>query len=362
MVMKFGLRKIITLLLIPFVLYGLYFLYSEKKAREVYAEDPLIVTIDGVDATLEPMFELFDMKPGDEVERCFEVKNSSPDSISVVMTGLKKEEDKNFSEILDIEIYDSSSLNIIFSGILKDFLESFPYNLGNFNSGSERKYCIFVKFPESAGNEYQKALLVFDVIWKTELPDLELPPECEHLRGKITKVVEGTEGNDRLHGSISNELILAYGGNDRIDASSGADCIVAGDGDDRVDSESGNDVILAGGGNDRVKSGSGNDKVWGGEGNDDINLGTGDDLAYGEAGEDNIDGGNDNDEIYGGFGNDTLRGGSGNDKLYGEEGDDYLRGNSGDDILDGGSETDKLKGNSGTDTCIDGEDNSSCEI
>ncbi len=338
----------------------MFFVYRNTKTNEIYAVDPLIITYNG-DAPPDPMFTLDDMKPGDKYERCFNLKNGSPESFAVEMTGFKTQEEKNFTEILDIQIVDTSTNTVIFSGLLKDFFAAPPFNLGDFTAGSDKTYCIKINFPPEAGNEYQQALVIFDIIWRTELPTSDIPSECDHLANQIVDVIYGTEGNDNIHGNIQSNLIYAYGGNDKIDSSSGNDCVVLGDGNDKVGSESGNDTVLGGPGNDRIDSGSGNDRIYGGEGNDNIDTGSGDDLIYGGGGQDNIDGGNANDEIYGGDHNDTLRGGTGNDKVYGEGGNDTLQGNSGDDILDGGPDIDNVTGNSGTDTCT-GETLNSCEL
>ncbi|KKR28936.1 hypothetical protein A2715_05875 [Candidatus Woesebacteria bacterium RIFCSPHIGHO2_01_FULL_39_32] len=361
---EFTKKRFLLFLLLPFVFYGFYFVYSQHNSRgvETYAVDPLIVTYtpEGPPPN-PPMFVVTNMLPGDEKQKDFNVKNDSGEDESVTMDFVKTDEYKAFAGILDVEVTELTS-TLIFSGKLQALFDAPLFNLGNFPAGADKSYRVKVKFPSSAGNEYQEARVIFNIIWQTDAPGIELPPECQHLSGVITSVIEGTEGNDNINGTIANEFILAKGGNDRIDSNGGHDCVVGGEGNDRIYSGSGDDVDLGGNGNDRIRSGSGNDKVWGGTGNDDIDVGSGNDLAYGNEGEDDIDGGDGDDEIYGGSENDEIRGGSGNDKLYGEAGDDKIRGNSGDDLLDGGLDLDNLRGNSGTDTCIGGETTSSCEL
>ncbi|WP_368412644.1 calcium-binding protein [Dongia sp.] len=123
--------------------------------------------------------------------------------------------------------------------------------------------------------------------------------------------IEGTNGDDELHGSEYDDIINAHGGND---------------------------------------------DVYGGDDHDTIDLGEGDDYALGEGGNDWIQGGSGNDAILGDFadadgtpldGNDFLDGGSGNDILYGAGGDDNLFGGSGTDFLDGEDGNDMLIGTSG---------------
>ena len=372
-------------LLLPFVIFGVIYLYHQNRIKNIYATDPLVVTYAGGPPTL-PMFVVTGMLPGDETEKTFNVENDSPNLVSEVsMEGAKTDEEKSFAEILDVEITELPS-TVIFTGKLQNFFDNPPISLGSFPAFSNSDFRVKVKFPFEAGDEYQEAMVKFNLKWvatgegtgtptppngptstptvgPTPTPNGEvLPIECNHLEGKLYSIIEGTEGDDKLHGDVNSNLILAKGGDDEVDASSGDDCVVLGEGNDEVDSESGNDVIIAGGGNDDVDSGSGNDIVYGGEGNDDIELGSGNDKAYGEGGNDDIDGGADNDEIYGGLGEDILRGGAGMDKLYGDEGNDDLHGISGNDFLDGGADTDDLHGNWGTDTCLNGESNSSCEI
>jgi Ca2+-binding RTX toxin-like protein len=376
-------KRILTLVLLPFVIAGIVYIFNHKKAAEATACDLLKITYNG-DSPPDPIFILDDMKPGDVYQKCFKVKNvNTTDSFDVLMRGKETLEEKNFADVLEIIINKSGGSDIYggsagFKTVQNFFNEPNPIDLGGFSPGNENIYCITVKFPPEAGNEYQMAKLVFNIFWSTGISESKIPPECKFMT--ITRIIEGTDGDDNIHGSTASELILGKGGNDKIRASSGNDCIVGGDGNDYLEGESGNDVILGGegndhidagygndivyggGGNDKINTGSGQDLVYGGDGNDNIDLGSDNDKAYGEAGNDNIDGGDGNDEIWGGDGNDVLRGGVGNDKLYGEAGNDTIHGNSGDDFLDGGADTDNLHGNTGTDTCVNGEVKASCEL
>lgn len=395
-----GKSKILALMLLPFVVYGLYYVYTNTNSKGIktYAVDPLIVTYDGGPPP-NPMFTVTNMLPGDEVEKIFNVENDSPDAEGVTMEAVKTEELKAFSGILDLEITGIASSTLVFSGKLQAFFDLPPINLGSFPAESNKSFRVKVKFPFDAGNEYQEAKVVFNIFWQTGSPPIELPPECAHLAGIITSVIEGTEGDDRINGTRASELILAKGGVDKVRASGGDDCIVGGDASDRLlDGSDGNDVIIGGPGDDTIDgsddqdilygnegndtidgsgdedliyAGIGNDDVDGGEAADVIYLGEGDDEAeggsgndniYGEQGNDEIDGEAGNDFIHGGLGDDELKGGSGSDEIYGNEGNDTIRGNSGNDKLDGGSENDNLDGDSGTDTCINGETESSCEL
>ena len=355
--MKINIRRLLLLALTPLVAFGLYRVIQESRTKEVQAVDPLTITYHG-DETPLPVFTVENMLPGDEVEEEINVKSNAGSTLAIAARFEKTEETQEFADILETEINVNPT---IFTGTLEGLFSAGNVFLFNLAPGEDKSFRVKVKFPSSSGNEYQNARVVFDIIFATHIT-IDLPPECQHLAGSITNVVEGTEGNDNLHGTVQGDLILAKGGNDKIDSSSSGDCVVAGEGNDKVFSESGNDVVLAGPGNDRVDSGSGDDKVYGGSGNDNIDLGSGNDKAYGEEGEDNIDGGSGEDEIYGGSENDTLRGGADNDRLFGEGGNDNIQGSSGNDLLDGGPDHDVLNGNNGTDDCDNGETLISCEL
>lgn len=195
----------------------------------------------------------------------------------------------------------------------------------------------------------------------TDDPGYTLPPECQHLSGKIDNYIQGTDGNDKLDGTIGNDFIVGLGGRDRIDGSSGDDCIVGGDGRDELDGGSGNDVLLGGADNDEIDGGSGEDYIEAGEGNDEVDGSAAADIIYGGPGNDKLDGGSGDDLIRGQEGNDEIEGGSGVDDIHGDEGDDVIEGDGGDDRLNGGPDFDQLDGGAGTDTCIEGETLKKCE-
>lgn len=356
-------KRLLLVILLPVVVFGLFYLY-QKKVNADEPENILEVTYDG-HTPEDPIFVVTNMLPGDSISKIFKVSNLSSTSFNIGMKAILKEEEKEFADILEI-IISEVGFGDIYGGsqgfkTLQNYLdEPDPLDLGNFGSESFKNFKIEVKFPTSAGNEYQLAKVVFDLQWSADIEGGKIPPECKHL--PITKIVSGTEENDKIYGSTASELILGKGGNDKISASSSGDCIFGGDGNDHIDSESGDDVVFGGDGNDKIKTGYGNDTVFGGDGNDNIDTGTGDDKVWGGEGQDNIDGGNDNDELHGGLGNDVIRGGGGNDLLYGDEGNDTIHAGSGNDYLNGGPDTDNLHGNSGTDTCEFGESVNSCEL
>ncbi|WP_417544871.1 calcium-binding protein [Marinobacter sp.] len=103
-------------------------------------------------------------------------------------------------------------------------------------------------------------------------------------------------------------------------------------GDDLIHGFSQDETINGGEGVDEIYGYEGADTIHGGAGNDMLTGGTGGDTLYGDDGVDILRGGDGNDELYGGQGVDDLHGDSGADVLSGGTGDDYLRGGHGDDV------------------------------
>lgn len=118
------------------------------------------------------------------------------------------------------------------------------------------------------------------------------------ISGNPNAITYGTQGDDVICGTDSNDIILAKGGHD----------IICG--------QAGNDIILADNGHDRV------------------NAGPGDDVVDGGAGLDMLDGGSEDDTLLGGGGMDLLYGGTGYDYLSGGNGWDMLNGNADEDICE----------------------------
>jgi Ca2+-binding RTX toxin-like protein len=207
-------------------------------------------------------------------------------------------------------------------------------------------------------------------------------------------IINGTNGNDNLVGSSTNDILfgglgadtLIGGlGNDILFGGLGADTLIGGLGNDILDGGSGDDILDGGLGNDILFGGLGADTLIGGDGSDiyhvdnagdvvteyfDGDLGGVDTvfssvnftLGFGLenltlTGFSNINGtGNGNNNVVignsannildGGLGNDTLIGGLGNDTLIGGLGADTLTGGLGADTLTGGLSADTFVFNS----------------
>jgi len=193
---------------------------------------------------------------------------------------------------------------------------------------------------------------------------------------QLTHLV-GLGGDDRLFGSVEDnileggegfDVLVGDAGNDRLDGGINVDWMEGGQGDDVYVVDHPSDVVneLPNGGYDivisnftspglapnteelimtttvSVSSGSGNagdnvitgtnsqNALYGREGNDTIYGLGGNDWIYGNGFNDAID---DDDVLFGGDGDDRLYGGNGNDTLNGGEGADSLSGTLGNDTV-----------------------------
>jgi len=338
------------------------FLGYISTIREARAYGSLMV--DTAVPSGEPIFVIANWLPGDCETRTVTITQGEDTQTAVATKGLEITSVNNLPEVTDFSII-SESENY-FLGTLTEFFAASGapdgISLGSLNPLETRVYEFTACFRENAGNEYQNASVVFDLVFgETFDNDIELPSECSHLAGIITARIDGTTGNDRIRGSHESELIVGYGGNDRLDGGGGHDCIVGGDGNDNLEGGHGQDVVIGGSGNDRVEGGSLNDIIYGNEGNDRLWGGSGDDFIYAGVGNDRANGDSGNDQIYLGDGNDQADGGSGDDTIFGEGGDDRLNGGSGKDSLWGGAGHDRINGNSNVDSCYEGEHYTSCE-
>ncbi|MFK7869877.1 MAG: calcium-binding protein [Roseobacter sp.] len=216
--------------------------------------------------------------------------------------------------------------------------------------------------------------------------------------------IDGTEGNDALQGSDSDDVINGLDGNDLLIGKAGTDSINGGAGDD---------TLLGNRGDDALRGGAGTDVLFGDEGSDRylFGLGWGDDVIFNAPAFDSVGdvdaiefdtdilpedisvsrqardiilthvngdtitlarfdftSGNRIDEVRfengtvwtaadlidmsnpGTEGDDVIEGTSGDDILNGLGGEDLVTGNDGDDIVDGGDDDDTIFGQDGNDT------------
>ncbi|MEF2229337.1 MAG: hypothetical protein V3571_00255 [Pseudodesulfovibrio sp.] len=188
-------------------------------------------------------------------------------------------------------------------------------------------------------------------IGEAEVRDLLAPPSEELSDTELSAVVggktgsnlTGTDGDDKIFGSIS--------GDNQLDGGGGNDWIVGYDGDDQIQGGDGDDTINSGWGGDTLDGGGGDDLMDGGQGDDTMSGGEGDDVMYGD---------DDGWLKFNSDGDDLMDGGDGDDMISGQNGEDTLIGGAGDDTLDGGDDNDILSGGSGSDVFVfdshDGQD------
>ena len=78
-------------------------------------------------------------------------------------------------------------------------------------------------------------------------------PSISRDPGSIpVNVIAGGPGNDRLNGTVRDDLMFGGRGNDVIHGRAGNEVIYGGPGNDRIDGGPGNDRIDGGPGNDRI--------------------------------------------------------------------------------------------------------------
>ena len=80
----------------------------------------------------------------------------------------------------------------------------------------------------------------------------------------------GTAQNDKIGGTVIDNIIFGKGGHDEIGGSSGDDKLYGGDGDDVLVGNTGDDDLFGAAGNDLVEGSSGEDRISGGNGDDSL--------------------------------------------------------------------------------------------
>ncbi len=124
-------------------------------------------------------------------------------------------------------------------------------------------------------------------------------------------VISLTDIDNKIIGSVGEDVIYGRDGNDRLSGEAGADFILGQAGSDGMSGEDGDDILVGGQGNDHIYGNLGNDiifgdsasdRLWGGGGNDQLFGGFGDDRLFGEAGRDTLTGGLGNDAFVVGVG------------------------------------------------------------
>jgi Ca2+-binding RTX toxin-like protein len=156
-------------------------------------------------------------------------------------------------------------------------------------------------------------------------------------------VVDGTAGDDTIHGSYVDAEGDAIG--------SGNDMVAAGDGDDDVFTEGGDDSVSGGDGNDIINGGAGADVLDGGAGNDTVRYSSSTEAVVVDLSTNTTSGGDATGDVISGFEN--VWGGAGDDTLTGDDAGNSFAGGAGNDSISGGGGNDRFHGGQGADT-LDG--------
>ncbi len=204
---------------------------------------------------------------------------------------------------------------------------------GDLNGDGEPDYVAAAFLADAAGNKDQGRLYFF----RSKVATVCANSKGVKVLGKTNsggRVLQGSNGDDRICGTSAGDVITGNGGKDVISGGGGDDRINGGSGDDRID---------GGSGKDRISGSSGNDVISGGSGNDRINGNSGSDRINGNSGNDRITGASGNDVISGSTGKDIISGSSGNDRLSGNSGNDRISGGSGRDRISGGPGRNQVK-------------------
>jgi Ca2+-binding RTX toxin-like protein len=197
---------------------------------------------------------------------------------------------------------------------------------------------------------------IFDPVAAGDVAATEVP--SDDVAGGLAPpaAASAAAGAEAAAGGAINITVAAGAPVDDLGLASSSSDADASSSDGRIGSvingTDGDDVIHGTPYDDRLLGGPGDDTIYGYEGDDLLDGGPGDDRLFGGPGNDQLLGGEGNDRAFGGTGDDLLLGGSGNDRLFGEEGRDRLDGGSGDDLLDGGPDADRMVGGSGDDLLI----------
>jgi hypothetical protein len=224
-----------------------------------------------------PLFVINKMLPGECESREVLIKNNGSVSSRVYIRAVSLSD--QISSQIQISVFsdDQQLRSYSLTSFFGESATSSGILLDQMTPGESKEVRISACLSPSTGNVFELKQVRFDLTFSEVVDRFSLPTECDELKNKITRKIEGSDRSDRIKGGHENEYILGKAGNDKIDGGGGDDCIVAGDGDDEVEAGNGEDIVLGGRGRDKLYGGNGKDKL------------------YGEQDEDKIDGGNSKD-------------------------------------------------------------------
>jgi Ca2+-binding RTX toxin-like protein len=106
--------------------------------------------------------------------------------------------------------------------------------------------------------------------------------ECPAIDLTAGNVIFGTGRNDRISGTIHDDLVVGGDGDDVITGLNGSDIICGGRGNDTIDGGNAADDLEGGSGDDTILGANGPDVIQGGVGSDTANGGNGPDACDAE--------------------------------------------------------------------------------
>lgn len=154
----------------------------------------------------DPIFVVENMLPGDTEQRSITVTNNTSSSEILYVRCEEIEEIKEFSEILDmvirrdgVDIYGGTTG----AKTVEEFCEAaaVQFNLGTILPDTVVNYSFIVTFPPEAGNEYQLAKYVFDLLFQTKGSDSLVINEVYYLVDS-EHGLDSKKDRDQVHGVI----------------------------------------------------------------------------------------------------------------------------------------------------------------
>lgn len=106
---------------------------------------------------------------------------------------------------------------------------------------------------------YMVLSIVVTITLFSSISSLDLTFAQGILCNGLEPTIFGTEGNDKIRGTPSDDVIVGLGGNDKINGNGGNDIICGGDGNDNIKGDKGDDVLIGGSGSDKINGGPGFD-------------------------------------------------------------------------------------------------------
>ncbi len=119
----------------------------------------------------DPLFSALDLMPGDQVSGEIRVKNNSGQSQSIYLKTKNVIDPDHLANVLNLKIEEAG--NNLYNNSLAHLFSLDKIHLSDLANGSQTRYDLTLTFDISAGNEYQRKRLQFDLVIGTALPEEE---------------------------------------------------------------------------------------------------------------------------------------------------------------------------------------------